>query len=577
MIAIYCRVSSRGQVKDDKVSLDEQERLGIAYAGDRTYKVYRDIWTGTDITREGFQNLLNDIQHDLIDTVWIYKVNRWSRDTVDGLSSIKLMRQKGTKLVVNGVERPLDTSTTKLLIGIEMLMAELDRDDIVERLRTAQKINKDNGNRILAECYGYNSSYSPITGKRELIINEVEAKTVIEIYDLFLQGLNLNQIAQKLNQKNIPTKKQGKVIKTVRSRDKPTLIDTGWTSQQVKKILRRPEYAGKTWNFDKTQLIDAKKVKGFLDSEKWEKVQKSIDGILKERNHNRRRNHYYLLSSIITCEYCGMRFSSHNGKSSYYYYTHEFGIKDRKRCVEQKPKNLNAKDLERIFEILFYITFLNPNEFSEMALSMRKDIQDQNKEIYNINNMLHSKLEKQDQIISNLVKLATLQGEEIEEISKQLSEARKIKNDIKQQIILNDNKLRIIEEEMDSILDVFKEDTLLEFIHKDIQGKNRILQDIIKQGIIKDSVLTLELRNGKTYIIEIPPTTRGFQKQKFYNITVMYKGLEQFKMVYDTLKNDYNIMPNMETRLSKGLTLSYQKQLEELKQKIVELKEVEIV
>ena len=83
---IYCRVSTEEQGRPDHHSMDYQEQMARSRVREKekdgwhVVKVRKDVGSGKGTEgREGYQELLADIQAGAIDAVLVYKLDRLSR------------------------------------------------------------------------------------------------------------------------------------------------------------------------------------------------------------------------------------------------------------------------------------------------------------------------------------------------------------------------------------------------------------------------------------------------------------------------------------------------------------------
>ena len=127
----------------------------------------------------------------------------------------------------------LDTSTAmgRFVMDIIQRIAQLESEQIGERVYDGmhQKAKMKGGNLGFNIPYGYNYENS------KLIINELEASNVKEIFHMYLSGKSMNKIANCFNENNIPTKKNRK-----------------WGSETISKILKNPLYCG-TFHWDEIE------------------------------------------------------------------------------------------------------------------------------------------------------------------------------------------------------------------------------------------------------------------------------------------------------------------------------------
>ncbi|NNJ12181.1 recombinase family protein [Chloroflexales bacterium ZM16-3] len=100
-IGIYLRKSSSNQ---GDLSLPAQERIIRAVlvepSGQPVYRVYRDILSGTRADRGDYQQMLADARAGKLTAVCFHKVNRFGRDSAEGLAAINELRRLGVEIRV---------------------------------------------------------------------------------------------------------------------------------------------------------------------------------------------------------------------------------------------------------------------------------------------------------------------------------------------------------------------------------------------------------------------------------------------------------------------------------------------
>ena len=99
---VYCRVSTEEQSTEDHYSLTNQEQRARAYAkmkGWRIAKVRKDVGSGKDGNRAGFQELLADVRTGKVEVVVVYRLDRLSRNVRDIHDFSDLVRDRGVEFV----------------------------------------------------------------------------------------------------------------------------------------------------------------------------------------------------------------------------------------------------------------------------------------------------------------------------------------------------------------------------------------------------------------------------------------------------------------------------------------------
>jgi len=202
----YLRVSSDGQKGEDKDGLKRQLRAISSFAKAHGYtiaKVFSDEGVSGTVAhnaRPAFKQLLAALYGNCIKTVVIEDVDRLGRDAEVILNAIgdfkranfTLLTSKGQDLTATGVDARLKT-------GIDAVIAEYARGQLVERLRSARtnaqstKPNYREG-RI---PYGFRKD------GRERVPDTAEQAVISKMHELHAQGHSIARISAFWNEQGI--------------------------------------------------------------------------------------------------------------------------------------------------------------------------------------------------------------------------------------------------------------------------------------------------------------------------------------------------------------------------------------
>lgn len=234
--ALYVRVSTQLQA-DEGFSLEaQQERLEAhckaqGWAVDADH-IYIDAGvSGKTTDRPKFTAMLAAAQAGQVQRIVAMKLDRMARNVREFLTTVDQLKAWGCDLVL--VKESFDTSTPHGRFALTMFaaMAELEASTITERVMTGKAQKATQG--------GYNGSRCPLGYDYQsgaFIIND-QAQTVRSVFALFLQGLSINAIAQKMNDEGRPTARAGKA-------DKNKKQTSRWYASTVRTILGNGIYAG---------------------------------------------------------------------------------------------------------------------------------------------------------------------------------------------------------------------------------------------------------------------------------------------------------------------------------------------
>lgn len=224
----YVRVSTQTQVQHGE-GLEIQKQKIQEYCRERKLqlsKIYEDRGiSGTVKDRPALLSLLKDCESGQIKKVIVYKQDRLSREL--GVSMWLETQFKKYNVELNSVFEPefdTDDPMGKALKRIISVFAELERDIIASRLRDGRENNAKNGQRGSGPIpFGY------LKEGDDLVIYPDEAKWVHKIYRWRIKGLRYSEIINRLNRKDVRTK-----------RGKP------FHTEAVKYILQNELYYGAT-------------------------------------------------------------------------------------------------------------------------------------------------------------------------------------------------------------------------------------------------------------------------------------------------------------------------------------------
>lgn len=231
MIAIgYIRVSTEEQARDKK-SLLTQERKVKEFCKLKDYnleRIYKDEGcSGKNLKRPAIKLLLERLKDrkNKVDVVIVYKLDRLSRRQRDLWYLLDdVFKKKEIDFV--SVTESFDTTTAfgRAMFGMLGVFAELQRDEIADRTKSALRHKRESGKRISGKIpYGFK-----LVNEKDLIAVKEEQKVIKRMQQLRLKGLSYAKIADRLNEENIPTKNSGE-----------------WHTSTVQQILKRIKERGR--------------------------------------------------------------------------------------------------------------------------------------------------------------------------------------------------------------------------------------------------------------------------------------------------------------------------------------------
>ena len=228
-VAAYARVSTdeEEQLTSYEAQVDYYTRYIQANPDWELVEVYADEGiSGTNTKkRKNFNRMIEDALAGKIDRIVTKSVSRFARNTVDTLTTIRKLKDKGVGVFFE--KENIDTLDSKgeLLITIMSSLAQEESRSISENVTWGWRKRIADGKVTVAYSHflGYEKGED---GTMQIV--EDEAKIVRQIYGMFLDGQTPSGIAARLTRQGIPSP-AGK---------------EKWQSSTVKSILTNEKYKG---------------------------------------------------------------------------------------------------------------------------------------------------------------------------------------------------------------------------------------------------------------------------------------------------------------------------------------------
>lgn len=246
-VAAYCRVSTK---QEEQLNSYETQ---VRYYTDRINRepgwklagIYADKGiTGTSMKkRDEFNKLIRQCKRGKVDMIIVKSISRFARNTLDCLKITRMLRE--LKVDVYFEEQNLHSidPSSEFYISIYGSVAQSESENISHNVAWGKARSAKDGNVFFAykSFLGYRRGAD---GKPK--IDPEQANTVRRIYDHFLAGNSLQQIANGLTADGIPTP-MGRTV---------------WQASVVQSILSNEKYKGDAL-LGKTYVEDciSKKVK----------------------------------------------------------------------------------------------------------------------------------------------------------------------------------------------------------------------------------------------------------------------------------------------------------------------------
>ena len=204
-VAAYCRVSSDSQDQLNSFAAQNAHYTTLIHENPdwELVDIYADRGiTGTSADkREDFQRLLADCKRGLIDKVLVKSVSRFARNTQDFLKATRELKALGVGVCFE--EQNIDSSMVsgETLASIFAALAQKESESITQNMRMSYKRRMESGKFTTCKApFGYRL----VNGK--LVIEEQEAAIIRLIFQRYLNGHSMQDIAEEVTALGIPTR-----------------------------------------------------------------------------------------------------------------------------------------------------------------------------------------------------------------------------------------------------------------------------------------------------------------------------------------------------------------------------------
>ena len=334
-VAAYCRVST-----DSDAQLESLEAQKTHY---ENYITSRDDWefaglyydegiTGTKKDkRPELLRLIDDCKAGKVDFVITKSISRFSRNTTDCLELVRKLLALHIPIYFEKENINTGSMESELFLAILSSMAEGESVSISENSKwSIQKRFESGTYKVSYPPYGYDWD------GEQMVINPEQAAVVKEIFAALLSGKGTHAIADDLNRRGIPTKRNGR-----------------WTATTIRGMLSNEKYVGdclfqKTYSDsrfvrhnnhgEQTQYMVKDHHEAIISREDFEAAHAFIHqratekGVVKGSDKYQNR---YTFSGKIICGECGDTFKRRIHSCTGYKYTAwccSTHIKDKDKC-----------------------------------------------------------------------------------------------------------------------------------------------------------------------------------------------------------------------------------------------------
>lgn len=515
--ALYARLSQDDMVDGESNSITNQKKILKRFADDNgflnTRCYFDDGVSGTTFEREGFQEMISDIEKGEVKTVIVKDLSRLGRDHLQvGYYTEIFFPQNDVRFVA--IYDNVDSANgDNEFAPFKNIMNEMYARDCSKKIRAVIQHKGNNGGILFGHAiYGYKKDPA---NKNHWLIDDEAAAVVKEIFRLYLGGLGTSKIACHLNEKGIlPPSKY------LEKKGTPTCAphseNCQWNASKINQMLKHREYCGDIINF-KTYRKSYKLHKQLKNPEENQVINKGVNDpiiseedfqaaqkLLERKRRVPREREPDIFQSYIFCADCGSKMYARTDN----YYLCSGYAKGKEKCSTHSIKKTVLKEivLEQIRELIAAAKF-DKKKFAENIYNkMNRTNSDEIKRISKEAARLKKRKAELSKIIHTLFEdrvggkiseemyfemLANYESEQSEikeklaEYDKKISENEVSKNDIDSFVKLV-NRYENITEITQQILAEFVDKILVHQAQKTDDGKVQIIEIYFKGvGVLK--------------------------------------------------------------------------------------------
>lgn len=332
-VAAYARVSSGKDTMLHSLSAQIshysemiQSHSGWLYAG-----VYSDeAKTGTRDARDGFQRMLDDCRNGKIDLVITKSISRFARNTVTLLETVRELRNLGVDVFFEEQNIHTISYEGELMLTILASYAQEEALSVSENQKWRVRKNFKEGRPWNSTMLGYRNA----GGYFEIVPEEAEI--VRRIFSMYLDGMGIQTIANRLNADGIRTRRG---------------MEFNHTGLQ--KILRNYAYTGnlllqKTFSenyMTKKVVVNHGELpmyhavgthEAIIPLEDFERVQQELSRRADLYAPKQRERSWYPFTAMITCAKCGKHYSRKTTHGGPVWICRTFNRKGKAACPSKQ-------------------------------------------------------------------------------------------------------------------------------------------------------------------------------------------------------------------------------------------------
>lgn len=487
-VAAYARVSSASDDQLNSFASQTQHYISLISSNENwsLVDIYADEGiTGTSVDkREDFKRLLADCRRGLVDRILVKSISRFARNTTECLEAIRELKALGVG--VHFEKENIDTATMsgEMMTTLFASFAQAESESISSNMRWSYQKRMQRGEFITCSApFGYHLN----NGMLE--IDEAEATVIRLIFDRYLSGISMADIADEITQLGFPTR-AGMPY---------------WQYSTVYYILQNERYAGHALlqKFYATDTLPFQKKRNHGQRDKYyisnshppivsQEIFDAAQTLLRSRGdkspHTPKTKYDFTL--VIQCGECGTYFKRKVSRGTTYWVCR----KHHTNSSDCKMPPIEQANIEKAFLRLYYNLKHHGTPILAGMIASLQAIRNRqllwSPDIIELNNQI-SQLSSQNQMLATLKQQGLIDPDLFISQSNELTQQlRAVKLEKERLLAANsDNTITQTQELMDILdaepdfLDTFNTELFGELVDRIIVDSNEQLRFRLKNGL----------------------------------------------------------------------------------------------
>ena len=248
-VAAYARVSTDHEEQETSLAAqtDYYKKKIMEHPGWEFVQIYVDngISGLSTSRRDGFNHMIEDCLDGRIDLVLTKSISRFARNTVDTVTTIRKLKEKGVGVYFEKENILTTDSKGEFLLTLMSSLAQEESRSISENVTWGQRKRMADGKVSIA--YSQFLGYDKGSEKYTMVVNEEQAITVRRIFYMFLQGYTPHTIAVLLTEDRVPSpcgcdRWSGTIVRRMLSNEKykgDALLQKEFTVDYLRKKMKK--------------------------------------------------------------------------------------------------------------------------------------------------------------------------------------------------------------------------------------------------------------------------------------------------------------------------------------------------